>query len=38
MRMIATLDSDTALPSSPQSAPQSPERYTVWYDRASQPA
>lgn len=28
---------DTALPSSPRSAPQSPERYTVWYDRASQP-
>ena len=29
---------DTALPFSPRSAPQSPERYTVWYDRASQPA
>lgn len=37
MRMIATLDSDTALPFSPQSAPQSPERYTVWYDRVSRP-
>ena len=29
--------SGTALPFSPQSAPQSPERYTVWYDRASRP-
>lgn len=34
MRMIATLDSDTALPFSPQSAPQFLERCTAWYDRA----